>query len=794
MLPRSAAMLCVGLLPGVLTAQSIHGNVVTRGDSAVVSGAVVLLVNGGDSVVARALTNDRGEYRVIAPSAGTYRLRTLRIGFRPMVSEPIALSAAEDVTRRLSFSGSPFQMDTVRVIGANACRGRADSSMTPFGVWDQIRTALTAAQVSAADRSLASTVVRFDRVIDPVRDKVIKQTARLQIQFAPRPWVALPLDSLRRVGYVVTDTSGDVTYYAPDLDVLASDEFIADHCFRIVAATDTAMLGLAFEPTPERGRVPEIRGTIWLSRRTSELRDMEYRYVNIARAKADGRAGGSMSFVRLPTGAWMISRWDIRMPVQETHVRGGFAGTPGITDVRLIEIHVSGGALALVRRGRDTLFTGEPFATTGMVTDSVSGRAIAGARVTLAGTLRETVTDGEGRFHLVRVIPGNYELAVRTASLDSLGTAVRLAITLIDESTSPTIHLPSAEQVAMLLCGNVRVGLVAGSARLRGDSIPPGRVDVTVEWPDSVAGRFHALKSRMDNTGGFRVCGVPLHTPLVIRLTGDSIAAERAERVIAAGLFTRADVVVDRHVSRGALLTGVVLTDSTRTPIGDVEVVIPTLGLNTRTNARGEFRLGDIPAGAHSVVARRFGYGPLAAMVSFAANEVVERKIFLTRIAMLDTKTVTGRSVPRGRGLDAFEERRLLGLGKFMDSTYLRTNESRRFGDLLAGLSGVRLVTPPLCSANGLVSPRCVTSSTAQVAFNGRGRGCAMQVLVDGATVYRAREEDREWANMFDVNNFLSVSSLAAVEVYRSVAEAPPEYAGQAAVCGVLLLWTRRGG
>ena len=200
MLRRLAVSLLLGIAPATLAAQSIRGTIVTRGDSVVVRGAIVLLLNGADSVVGRALSNERGEYRLTAPSAGSYRLRTLRIGFRPVLSDVIDVAVGKEVVRRLSFTDIPFQRDTVRVLGANACRGLADSAMSPLAVWEQARTALTAAQVSATDRALASTIVRFDRVIDPVRDVVTRSDARLQTQFAPRPWTTLRPDSLRRVG------------------------------------------------------------------------------------------------------------------------------------------------------------------------------------------------------------------------------------------------------------------------------------------------------------------------------------------------------------------------------------------------------------------------------------------------------------------------------------------------------------------------------------------------------------------------------------------------------------------
>src|SRR3954468_14636456 len=86
MFRRLAALLVLGAAPAALVAQTVRGTIVTRGDSAVVSGAIVLLTNGADSVVGRALSNERGEYRLTAPVPGAYRLRTLRIGYRPMLT------------------------------------------------------------------------------------------------------------------------------------------------------------------------------------------------------------------------------------------------------------------------------------------------------------------------------------------------------------------------------------------------------------------------------------------------------------------------------------------------------------------------------------------------------------------------------------------------------------------------------------------------------------------------------------------------------------------------------------
>ena len=96
--------------------------------------------------------------------------------------------------------------------------------------------------------------------------------------------------------------------------MLLSSSFLQDHCFRLAISLDSTRLGLAFEPTPARERVADIRGTLWLDRASTELRSLEFQYVNISRAQQD-HAGGELAFVRMRDGQWAISRWNIRMPV-----------------------------------------------------------------------------------------------------------------------------------------------------------------------------------------------------------------------------------------------------------------------------------------------------------------------------------------------------------------------------------------------------------------------------------------------------------------------------------------------
>lgn len=66
-------------------------------------------------------------------------------------------------------------------------------------------------------------------------------------------------------------------------------------------------------------------------------------------------------------------------------------------------------------------------ALTGVVTNTATGRALEGARVTLEGTTRETLTDAQGNFRFDDVAAGNVTLAVAYTGLDPAKEAVTLA-------------------------------------------------------------------------------------------------------------------------------------------------------------------------------------------------------------------------------------------------------------------------------------------------------------------------------------------------------------------------------
>ncbi len=793
---RLTAIATLCLLPAALGAQAIRGTVVRPGSDTGIAGVVVLLVDSTGRVVARSLTDERGAYRVAGDAPGAYRIRTLRIGFRPASSEVIPLVAGQELTHRVSLTSVPFVLDAMRIVGVNACRVRSDTAAATYAIWEQVRTALTATQISTGDRTLGATVVTYDRTLAADGRSVRSQQSQLNRSFGAKPWRAQSVAELRRLGYVVDDAQGGTTYYAPDIEVLLSDAFLDDHCFRVSSDRDGGRIGLEFEPASNRRDLPDIRGTIWLNRASSELERLEFRYANVTRAQEDGRAGGEMAFVRMANGAWAISRWSIRMPVLERYQAGGFNGAAHSNEVRVSEIRIGGGELAVMTRARDTIWARAPLVLSGAIADSLTGRAVRDARVSLRGTLLGGVTDSDGRFAISGVLPGEYAVEVRTASLDAVGAVHQSTLTFTDGLTPPTIRVPVAQQVAATLCGPRREsqdGIVLGTLSFRGDTIPPANVSVIATWTEigydvapSGGKPNRSVEARTDGTGQFRLCGVPLRKALVVGVVSDSLAAEPLAVRIVDGLLGRADLVVDRVVAAGAAFTGVVLVDSTRQPIAGAEVTLPDLSLTVQTNERGVFRFSSIPPGTYAVVARRVGYGPLTARVSFSKNEPVNRQIFLSRVVVLDSVNTVATRTRLGVGLAAFEERRRMGFGKFIDSEMLRKNEHRRLPDVMRDLGGISIYTPPKCGGRPCESPPVGM----QIAYNTRAR-CYFRVLLDGVVVGKGVDGPPTWRGQLDLNGEL-LSNIEAVEVYRGYAEIPLAYGGANSQCGIILLWTRQ--
>jgi hypothetical protein len=559
MLHRTFLAAVIGVVtPIIATAQTIRGVVVDRGDVPV-PGVVIQLLDEASTVVSRSLSNERGEFQVAATREGRYRLHTLRIGFRPVLSDLIPLAAGQVVTQRLVLTGVQISLDTVRVASAGVCRRLVgDTAVATFSVWEQARTALAATEASTSAGTISATTVTYERTLDPSGKRVVQQHTAVHTALVAQPWHSPPPDSLRRVGYVIVGRDS-ATFRAPGLDMLLSSAFIEDHCFHLVTSRDSSRIGIAFEPTSARSRVSEIRGTLWLDRVSSELRSLDFRFVNVVAKVNAGNAGGEMEFVRMANGVWAISRWSLRLSTLERRmVRPGLGGSRGPDGV-IASLYVKGGELALALLGADTLWSRAPLVLRGTVVDSASDAAIPNARLTLEETGLSARTDNAGRFAISGVLPGDYLLAVQTPSLDSVSAVHEFVLAFTDSQLPLHVRVPNAPQFAAALCGTGRArapedelrGVVFGTIGIAGDSVPPANARVIAEWTDSAGQPLRGVATQTDARGQFRLCGVPVSTAVVLRAEVDAASAKPTDvRMMPQARFARVDLLLDRVAAR----------------------------------------------------------------------------------------------------------------------------------------------------------------------------------------------------------------------------------------------------
>lgn len=788
-----AHALALGAFGIPLEAQRLAGSI-ARADGGSVEGILVQLLDSAASETRRALVGRAGSFVLEAPAPGAYTLRVARIGYRPETFGPYQL-ARDGLNVSLTLRSTPIQLETIHVVDDAVCAADPSGGPAAFTLWDQVRTALGAAQATSA-QALEATVIGYERSLERNLRTVREQRSWLRRAVVRQPWRALPPETLHVHGYVRQAPGDSLEFHAPGLDALRSARFVEDHCFRVVRTRSRDSLGIAFQPVAAREHLPELAGVAWIDPRSFELRKLEMRYVNVPTLLSAASAG--MSFARLRDGGWIISDWSIAMPQVVT-----YQTTVGMRE-RLAYVRVSGGRVISIARRGDTLWRHPPVHLSGRVVDSVSGRPVA-ATITVAGTDAQAETDARGAFAFHHMLPGEYAITVRTPHLDSLGIAHVTQAVVGDVAGDLVIRVPSGEQLARAICGQQSLawrhsgtGIVIGHVRVREDSVPPTGVRVLLEWRKSpnrsrsasaavpaggeAGGRSGGMTLRLrpdesmqavtDDRGMFRACGVPIGADIHVQAgLGADSASTVVTRLEGRQRLRRVEVIVNRSSLQNAAFTGRVFAASQDRAIADAEVFLPDVGEGALTDSTGTFTIARIPSGRHAVVVRRIGFLPLDTILAFVAGEITDRSIYLHSVQSLDPVQIAESALP------SFAEHQRLGLGHFFTAADLAGSEGRALGDILSTIPAA-LVTrrqgkTTLLSARGarsLLTP-----------------DCPVQVYLDRMLMFSGREGDEP----FDLNS-VPLTQVAGIEFYASPAQVPRRYMGLNTHCGVLVIHTAR--
>jgi len=225
----------------------------------------------------------------------------------------------------------------------------------------------------------------------------------------------------------------------------------------------------------------------------------------------------------------------------------------------------------------------------------------------------------------------------------------------------------------------------------------------------------------------------------------------------AAGTGTR----LGAQEPRGTI-TGQVIDSATLQPLPGVNVLVEGTRLGTITRDDGTFTIAGVPAGTHTVRARRIGYGAVPIVVNVASGSTVSVTFALDkRVAVLDQVVVVGYTTQRKASIT--------GAVATVDLADL---ESRRVPDVAQALQG---------QVAGVQVTQSTGAPGEEISIRIRGEGTignnSPLFIVDGVP-----SRDISFLNPGDIQSMTVLKDAAAASIYGSRASA-----------GVIVITTKSG-
>lgn len=520
MLDRVTALMLAGVLavPAGAAAQTVTGAVVEAGSAAPLPGVLVSLLDDRGERVRAVLSDTAGRFTLEVGRFGRYRLRAERIGLETTTSQTFDLFSTNPHFQRVLMGERPVLIEGIVVDSrVQQCRLDPARGAQIQRWWQEVRTALDVSTVVQVEGLAQFELERFEREWDAGLRRIVAQDSRTEMNLSNRPFVSEEPQFLADGGFVQGDAMGQREYYAPDAEVLLSDVFLSSHCFSISdERDDQGLVGLAFEPTLDRD-VPDITGTLWVDSTTAELQSLDFRYANLTELP-ENESGGYVSFDYLPSGAWMVRDWYIRMPK---------LGLRGLNEAELVLLGYIdvGGRVSPLETTSVAAAAAERGAVggiRGVVHDSIRGRGLAGATVAVIGTRFQTYTDVTGAFMLPNVPVGEHQVTFFHDDPAAWGLGSPFVRVEVSEGRSAEIEmaLPGFRRAALIVCSGVGtdaqavlVGEVVG-----GDEQALGNIEMEVRWEErdrrGVVLRTRTQELRTGSDGRFIACTLPSETLL----------------------------------------------------------------------------------------------------------------------------------------------------------------------------------------------------------------------------------------------------------------------------------------
>jgi hypothetical protein len=300
-------------------AQVVEGRI-GRAGSGPTEAVLVALLDDSARVVSRVVSGAGGRFELTAPAPGSYRLEIRQPGRRAWLSDPVDVGDDVVVLSPVPDAEAVILPD-LRAEATGRCRSWPAVGAATMQLLDAARIGLLMAEAARMGGGGGGAggppgqILIWQRSLDP-QQHILTESRTPARDAGGWPFKTLPVDSLAVVGFVYPTVGESAAYYALDAGTFASEWFASTHCFNLVLPEFHAdsIVGLTFEPESHILR-PDVRGTVWLDRRTQAIQRLEFRYTGLGRWLPGDAAGGAIDFARAPDGALVLVRWWLRLPV-----------------------------------------------------------------------------------------------------------------------------------------------------------------------------------------------------------------------------------------------------------------------------------------------------------------------------------------------------------------------------------------------------------------------------------------------------------------------------------------------
>jgi len=315
-----------------------------------------------------------------------------------------------------------------------------------------------------------------------------------------------------------------------------------------------------------------------------------------------------------------------------------------------------------------------------------------------------------------------------------------------------------------------------------GTPIPGGTVSLRWLTTSGIADTVVHSTSVETPNGAFIFCDVPQDTRIEAWASALGRLTRREEFYFTGSESMRRDLEIGLR-SILATLSGELTDATTGAPVADATVSIEGAGVSALTNGAGHFRLPDIPVGHHELKIQHLVYGQPTLDVTVEAGQSTHLVATLDpRPIALEPISVRISTRPQWLETTGFYDRREKSLGQFVTPKDIERRRYARFSEVLRDVQGIDVTT--------VCTPRCIQRVRMSATTL---PGCIPTFYVDGRRLFvrpAPTTAPNQPPGLLELDALATGSDLAAVEVYRSLAEMPAQFFGR---CGSIVIWTKRG-